>query len=588
VGLGTSRLVLGQAAETVSVPPLSSYLRSLPWARIGVALLFAAPIGAFAFAAWGQRWMSDDGFIYLRVVDQLFAGNGPVFNPGERIEAATSPLWVGLLALASLVFPTVSTAWLAVTLGLGLSLGGLAFAQWGAYRLWDDGRGRLLLPLGALVIVALPPFWDFATSGLETGLAFAWLGACFWGLVTLSRSARDGFPWWLPVLLGLGPLVRPDFSIYAATFLAAFFVVCRPMSWRGRMRAGALAIALPGAYQVFRMGNYGALTPHPAFAKEASAANWSQGWRYLVDTIEPYWLPVPLLLLVALALPSLLSMRTERTARTVIVAAMLSAALAHAAYVVYVGGDFMHARLLLPAIFALLLPFAAVRVHTALGYGAALAVVGWALVCAAALRVPYDGVGPHGIANERGYYAALAQHEHPVTVDDYRAYPGAVLAVLEEAQIAGNDVLLLQNREEIALRDDARAAAVVQAASIGIYGAVFDTDVYIADAYGLVDPIAGRLALTERGRPGHEKVLPEAWVLARFADPAAPLPADGPSARDVAGARAVLSCDGPRRLLAAVSDPLTPGRFVRNVLEAFRLHSLRIPADPSEAQAKLC
>ena len=34
--------------------------------------------------------MSDDGYIYLRVVDQLLAGNGPVFNNGERMEAATS------------------------------------------------------------------------------------------------------------------------------------------------------------------------------------------------------------------------------------------------------------------------------------------------------------------------------------------------------------------------------------------------------------------------------------------------------------------------------------------------------------------
>ena len=585
MGLGTRRLVLGGQAETVAVPSFAPRFRTLPWARTGVALLFTAPIAAFAFAAWGQRWMSDDGFIYLRVVDQLRAGNGPVFNPGERIEAATSPLWVGLLTMASPLFPTVSTAWLAVAIGLGLSLAGLALAQWGAHRLWDGGRGRALLPVGALVIAALPPFWDFATSGLETGLAFAWLGACFWGLASLSRT-RDGVAWWLPALLGIGPLVRPDFAIYAATFLAAMFVLRRSAGWRGWLRAGALAVALPGAYQVFRMGYYGALTPHPAFAKEASSANWPQGWRYLVDAVEPYWLFVPLLLLLAIALPSLLSKR-DRMPRTVVLAAMLSAAVAHGAYVVYVGGDFMHARLLLPALFALVAPFAVMRVDTKWSVAAAIGIAAWAVVCAAALRVPYDGVGPDGIANERGYYVALAQHEHPVTVDDYRAYPGAVLAVIEEAQIADGDVLLLQDREEIVLRDDVRAVAVVQAASIGIYGAVFDTDVYIADAYGLVDPVAGRLELSARGRPGHEKVLPESWVLARFADPAAPLPA-GASARDIAAARAVLSCDGPRRMLDAVSAPLTAGRFARNVVESFRLHGLRIPAGPSEAQARLC
>ena len=35
--------------------------------------------------------VGDDGFINLRVVSQIKAGNGPVFNAGERVEAATSP-----------------------------------------------------------------------------------------------------------------------------------------------------------------------------------------------------------------------------------------------------------------------------------------------------------------------------------------------------------------------------------------------------------------------------------------------------------------------------------------------------------------
>jgi arabinofuranosyltransferase len=84
----------------------------------------AFPIVAFSWGAWNRRWMSDDGYIYLRVVDQLLAGNGPVFNRGERVEAATSPLWVGLLAISNSVLRPVPSPWLAVALGLGLSLTG--------------------------------------------------------------------------------------------------------------------------------------------------------------------------------------------------------------------------------------------------------------------------------------------------------------------------------------------------------------------------------------------------------------------------------------------------------------------------------
>ncbi len=574
--------------------------------------------------------MSDDGYIYLRVVDQVLAGNGPVFNHGERVEAATSPLWLGLLSLSKEIFRPVALPWLAVVLGLLLSLAGLALAQWGAYRLWQRGRRRVMLPLGAIVIVALPPFWDFATSGLETGLAFAWLGACFWGLTrllpseallemaggvedrakALSLHAAAGsnaqleprtsnlelpptsLPIWVPILIGLGPLVRPDFVIFSLAFMTIFFVLCRRLTWRDQVRAGAFALALPAAYQLFRMGYYGALVPNPAFAKEASAANWPQGWHYLLDTIEPYWLSLPLLVIFGLALPSWPPKRRAREQpgqidRPVLVALMVAAALAHGVYVVYVGGDFMHARLLLPDLFTMLLPVAVIGVDTAPRFIAAGAVVVWALVCAFALRVPYDRVGPHGIADERAYYVAIAHRPHPITLSDYRQYPGAALALIEQAQITRGD-LMLQKLEEIPLRAGLPADTVVVGYSIGIFGYIFGTDVHVVDFYGLADPIAGRLELARRGRPGHEKVLPEAWVVARFADPAARLPPDAPDPAAVAAARAALSCDGVQRLLAAVTDPMTPGRFVRNAFEAFRLHRFRIPPDPVVARARLC
>jgi len=43
--------------------------------------------------------MDEDAFINLRVIDQIFAGHGPVFNAGERVEPATSALWVFVLVV---------------------------------------------------------------------------------------------------------------------------------------------------------------------------------------------------------------------------------------------------------------------------------------------------------------------------------------------------------------------------------------------------------------------------------------------------------------------------------------------------------
>ena len=65
------------------------------------AIVLGLTVLAFALLVLQRRWISDDGLIFLRTVRQILAGNGPVFNVGERVEANTSTLWtVVLLGLA--------------------------------------------------------------------------------------------------------------------------------------------------------------------------------------------------------------------------------------------------------------------------------------------------------------------------------------------------------------------------------------------------------------------------------------------------------------------------------------------------------
>jgi arabinofuranosyltransferase len=53
-------------------------------------------------------------------------------------------------------------------------------------------------------------------------------------------------------------------------------------------------------------------------------------------------------------------------------------------------------------------------------------------------------------------------------------------------------------------------------------------------------------------------------------------------------ARAALRCGQLHELVEAVDDPLTPGRFVDNVLGAVGRTSLRIPAQPEQADVDFC
>lgn len=70
--------------------------------------------------------------------------------------------------------------------------------------------------------------------------------------------------------MGLGPLVRPDLAVASMAMLTAAAALVRP-GWRRLLGLGAVAAALPAAYQVFRMGYYGMLVPSTALAKEAGA-----------------------------------------------------------------------------------------------------------------------------------------------------------------------------------------------------------------------------------------------------------------------------------------------------------------------------
>ena len=63
------------------------------WARPVFWAGLVAVVAVFFAGAWQRRWIADDGLIVLRTVRNLIAGNGPVFNAGERVESNTSTLW---------------------------------------------------------------------------------------------------------------------------------------------------------------------------------------------------------------------------------------------------------------------------------------------------------------------------------------------------------------------------------------------------------------------------------------------------------------------------------------------------------------
>ncbi len=397
-------------------------------------LLMVIPPLAWGILAWHQRWITDDGLIVARTVRQILAGNGPVFNPGERVEADTSVLWTWLLALVAWV-TRLNIYTVLIWTGLLLAPIGLLLALLGASELHRRySPDRPLLPVGAAVVLALPPLWEFATSGLEDSLVFCWLGLCWWLLAGLQPGSRRK-AYWLAFVAGLGWLVRPDMAIATIGFLAALWYIVRP-GWRLWVLLVVVAGAMPTAYQVFRMGYYGLLVPNTAVAKDASSVRFPLGLAYLANFVSPYRLWIPFLLLLALFLLTV-GRRLDR-ADVVRCAAVVAAGVLMAGYVIAIGGDFMHARMLLPATFTLLLPVMVVPVpklsrrvtRAAVSAGCAVAIGAWAVICGLAWRDQLVGI-TNGIDDERAYWVAHVHQQNPGNGAEY------VQALLGSANVPG-------------------------------------------------------------------------------------------------------------------------------------------------------
>ena len=404
-----SSKVAGRLARWPAFPYDVTVRLSL-WASVLVVAVL------FGWGAWQRRWIADDGLIVLRTVRNLLAGNGPVFNEGERVEANTSTIWTFLIYLGGWIGGPVRLEYVALVLALTLSVAGVAMAMLGAGRLYAPGllgRRALLLPAGALVYIAVPPARDFATSGLENCLVLAYLGLLWWMMVCWSQALRAYpvpqqqppprrgapptlrrapfahaplpspstnvvsrfFDAALAFVAGLSVLVRPELALIGGLALIMMLVAAR--GWRRRVLIIVAGGLVPVGYEIFRMGYYGLLYPGTALAKDASGSKWSQGFVYLANFNQPYLLWAPAILLVGLGLVVLVTRgRPWRTrlgsppgyswvARRVqspsaVVIFMIVSGLLQAIYWIRQGGDFMHGRVLLTPLFCLLAPVAVI------------------------------------------------------------------------------------------------------------------------------------------------------------------------------------------------------------------------------------
>ncbi|MDY6050338.1 MAG: hypothetical protein SPI77_07300 [Corynebacterium sp.] len=537
------------------------------------AVVVALVVAAISwYGGWQRRWMSDDGLIVLRTVRNLLAGYGPVFNAGERVETNTSTLWQYLIYLASLV-TDARLEIIALYLALGLSVAAMFIGVMGTAHLY---QARLVLPVGATIYFALPPARDFFTSGLEWGLAILWL-AVAWALLTYWATTRQ-LTYLLAVWAGLSWLVRPELALYGAVIGLVLVILAR--SWGARIRIALTGVVLPGAYEVFRMGYYGLLVPHTAVAKSAADSQWATGWEYLWDLAQPYWLYVP----VVLALVAAVLLRGVQV--WLPAGIMVGCGLIHMLYVVRLGGDFMHGRMLLLPLFAVLLPVFVVPIRHWWDVLIPLLVVVWAvptITIASAWHFDPDAKEIR-IVDERNFWMESTGHSPAdplLTADQFLT--GARMNMFEDsaarAQVEPTAALIsilldASDWQSFGWATTPRTLdpndpvnnypLSISYINLGWVAMNTPLEVRVVDMIGLAQPIAARGPRLDDGRVGHDKYLPDVYQLADTATEITLMPSYV-NPEDVAAARHAFHTRDYVDLFATYKDPLTLKRFLMNM-----------------------
>lgn len=288
-----------------------------------------------------KAWVCDDAFITFRHVAHLLGGYGPVFNPGERVQAFTHPLWFWLLATGGLVVDVYAAA-----VGAGVLLTVVLFVIL-AWHLRRRPHRLVLLILAFLVLFTSRTFVEYQTSGLENSLTNLLVVALV-GLLCSAwldgRALSFSTAAWL---CGLLVLNRPDHAMFVAPVAAV--VLCNLV--RGRSRRAWLEV-LAAAVSVFGWYGFAALyygTPLPNTAYAKVVMPWpdavAMGSAYLVDYVrhEPLHAGVVLAAVLGGLWAGVRGLRRCEPGAGVPIA--LAAAIAlHLAYVLYVGGDYMRGR----------------------------------------------------------------------------------------------------------------------------------------------------------------------------------------------------------------------------------------------------
>jgi len=459
------------------------------------------------FLVISKQWISDDGYINFRYVDNLVIHKiGLVYNRGEFVEGFTSPLWVGILSLCRFFLPFVQLrhmtfiiCWIVAffTFFLLGHLNRAVLSKLFAGTGISAATYNFSTPL--LFVVCTAVVTDFFTSGLETPLIILFSVLVGYELLVQPRKL------WLCIFLaGIAPLIRNDLVLFSCLILVARLGT---VSRSTLIKMVLLSITPIFLYELFRVWYYAALLPNTYYTKASLGSYWSQGFLYLRDLFDSYYSYIPLL--AVLLSPFLIAILCKNNRSQLIWSRLylVTGVILHSIYVVWVGGDFMHGRFFIaPLVLCYcglsgigeLLAWRFVRIERQ--FASVLRVLVLLVFCTLLLPLHsiQEGMSrPDNISNEREWYM-MFDNQH---LSDWNFIPQ-------------NDPAKTALRLNALAKRSSKQITIL-GGSIGYLGYYAGPNITILDTLGLVDSLTAHIIPKQRAKPGHEKIAPLPYLMIR-------------------------------------------------------------------------
>ncbi len=467
---------------------ISTFQKSNQW-KVFLTLFFFL-IGIFLIIQ--NSWVSEDAFITLRHIENFIKGHGPVFNINERVEGYTHPLWFAIVALFR---------WLGLSPKGAVILPGLLFSFTALYILFfrvrfsKESSNKDFLNPAAVILIGTSAFIDFGTSGLETSLSYFLL------ILYAKFIAEDIWknkPLLMGIVVALLILTRPDYGVFLIfmTFVYTYNFLKKRVRFKMVVHFIAPPFILLGFYELFRMGYYAALMPNPFYTKSGSSSHFLQGLKYLKDFGQGSLIFV-IFLLAALAF--LLNRRQKELRNRLII---LFSGIIHGFFIIRGGGDFMHGRFLLSALFLITASMIGAFdkiFDKRIFYRNVYIFASIILLFISLSVIPVQKRGKiynYDISNER-----YAYYNNQIIPFKY-IFKDTVILMWKTI---GRNYRVLSEKAKLNIR--------IAYLNVGFTGYYSGRNIYLIDRLGLADPIISRIALEKRGRPGHEKSAPFGYLL---------------------------------------------------------------------------